>query len=595
MFGNKTLKNQLATAEQTIQAQMAQLNAINRAMAVIEFDLSGHILTANDNFLSALEYATLSEVQGKHHRIFVDPAYAESEAYQQFWQRLRAGTFFVDRFKRISKSGKIIWIEASYNPILDSNGKPYKVIKFATNVTKSVEQERDAQGRLDAINRAMAVIEFDLTGNIQCANNNFLATMGYQLTEIIGKHHKIFVDADYANSADYQAFWQQLAKGQLLSGTFKRVDKQGKTVWLEASYNPILGIDGKPYKIVKYATDVGSNANTKLLESVISEATLLLEAIASGDLTTQSLDKTKTHQTSMFSELIEQLQKAINHMSLALKTAIGHAGDIAETVTEVASSVSLSATQLNKRMQAQAAALEETNASMAEMTNTVQANTNNANTVSDLTQDMQSQAHAGVKVMAETIDAMQSIRESSAKITDIVSLIDSIAFQTNLLALNAAVEAARAGEHGRGFAVVAGEVRALAQKSSEAAKDIRTLISDSVSRIENGTHLADKSGEMLNTINQSVTLVAQMVQQIATASYEQTDSIGHIHNALNDIDVMTQENTALIHETSVAAERLSTEADDLRNSMAFFRTDLTATPHKPIGPMLIEQKNKNHK
>lgn len=572
IFENRALKNQIHANEQLIQAQAAQLNAINRAMAVIEFDLDGNILTANDNFLTTLGY-TLNEVVGKHHSIFVDPADVHSDAYQQFWKKLRSGSFFVDRFKRISKSGNTIWIEASYNPIVDSNGTPYKVIKFATDVTKSVSAELEAKGRLDAINRAMAVIEFDLNGNIQCANDNFLNTMGYQLSEILGKHHRLFVEDAYATSEEYKKFWQQLSSGSLLTGTFKRIDKQGKTIWLEASYNPILDADGKPYKIVKYATDVGSNRNTKLLESVIANATELLEAIASGDLTAHMNNSAQNDQNSMFVNLIDQLQQAINHMSNALKTAISHAGDIAEVVTEVAGSVSSSSAQLNKRMQAQASALEETNLSMTEISNTVQENTNSAHKVAELTQTMQEQADAGMKVMTETIEAMQSIRQSSSKITDIVSLIDSIAFQTNLLALNAAVEAARAGEHGRGFAVVAGEVRALAQKSSEAAKDIRNLIGDSVARVENGTHLADKSGEMLTTINDSVGLVTQMVQQIATASYEQTKAIGQIHQSLNDIDIMTQENTALIHETSTAANSLSKEADDLRNSMAFFKTD----------------------
>lgn len=571
IFENKALKSQIQANEQLIQAQAAQLNAINRSMAVIEFDLNGNILTANDNFLNALGY-TLAEVVGKHHSIFVDPNDARSDAYQQFWQRLRSGTFFVDRFKRIGKSGNIVWIEASYNPIVDTHGKTYKVIKFATDVTKSVDAELEAKGRLDAINRSMAVIEFDLNGNIQCANNNFLNTMGYELAEILGKHHRLFVENNYANSEEYKKFWQQLSRGELLTGTFKRIDKQGNTIWLEASYNPIFGADGAVHKIVKYATDIGSNNNTKLLKSVISDATEQLEGIASGDLAAQMHGDVKAYQESMFADLINQLQQAINHMSGALKSAISNAGAIAETVTHVASAVSLSSTQLNKRMQAQALALEETSASMSEMTSTVQANTNNANQVADLTNTMQNQADAGVQVMAETIDAMQSIRDSSAKITDIVTLIDSIAFQTNLLALNAAVEAARAGEHGRGFAVVAGEVRALAQKSSEAAKDIRALISDSVTRIEKGTHLADKSGEMLNAINQSVALVTQMIQQIATASIEQSQSINHIHKALNDIDGMTRENTSLIDETSVAADKLSKEAEELRDSMAFFKT-----------------------
>lgn len=576
-FGNNKLKEAIEQQAQEIRAQQAQLNAISRAMAIIEFDLQGNIITANDNFLSALGYS-LSEIQGKHHRMFVDPSYAQTPEYQQFWQKLQSGNFFSDRFKRIAKNGKAVWIEASYNPVVDSAGKTTKVVKYATDITAKVEAENDAKGRLDAISRSMAVIEFDLQGNIITANDNFLQTMGYSLSEIKGKHHRMFVDANYASSSDYTVFWQTLARGELLANTFKRMGKNGKVVWIEASYNPILDAAGKPYKVVKYATDVGANTNTKLLKSVVEDATNLLESIAKGDLTAKMQGNYSAHQNTMFYDMISQLQAATNHMSSALQRSIQDAAQVANTVTQVSSHVSNSALRLTERMQEQAASLEETNATMSEMTATVQANTNNSRKVADLAHEMQNQAGSGVAVMQQTISAMQSIRESSAKIADIVTLIDAIAFQTNLLALNAAVEAARAGEQGRGFAVVAGEVRALAGKSAEAAKDIRTLISDSVSRIENGTQLADKSGEMLDAINQSVGQVAVMIEEIASASNEQASSINHIHKAMSEIDNVTQENTMLVQDTSASAETLSNEAETLRNNMAFFNTGHNQQP-----------------
>ncbi len=571
MFGNKQLKETIAQQAQQIQTQQAQLDAISRSMAVIEFDLQGNIITANANFLATLGY-TLAEIQGKHHRLFVDPIDAQSSEYRQFWQKLQSGSFFTDRFKRIAKNGKTVWIEASYNPILDASGKPSKVIKFATDITAKVEAENDAKGRLDAISRSMAVIEFDLQGNILDANSNFCQTMGYNLSDIKGKHHRRFVEASYAASADYAQLWQTLARGELSAGTFKRIGNNGKIVWIEASYNPILDANGKPYKVVKYAVDVGANTNTKLLKSVIEDATHLLESVANGQLTAQMQGNYSSYQNTMFYDMIAQLQAAINQMSGALQNAIHNAALVANTVTQVSAHVANSATRLTERMQEQAASLEETNATMSEMTATVQANTNNSQKVADLAHQMQAQAGSGVTVMRQTITAMQSIRASSTQIADIVTLIDGIAFQTNLLALNAAVEAARAGEHGRGFAVVAGEVRALAQKSSEAAKDIRTLISDSVSRIENGTQLADKSGEMLDGINQSIGQVAMMIEQIASASHEQASAIHHIHKAMSDIDRVTQENSMLVQDTSASAETLSSEADNLRSNMSFFNT-----------------------
>lgn len=570
-FGNTTLKKIIDQQAQLIQIQQAQLNAISHSMAVIEFDLQGNIITANDNFLTALGYS-LSDVQGKHHRIFVDAAYAASSDYQKFWQRLQSGTYFVDRFKRLAKNGKTVWIEASYNPVMDASGKPIKVIKLATDITAKVEAENDAKSRLDAISRSMAVIEFDLQGNILDANDNFLQVMGYQLTDIKGKHHRMFVESSYANTSEYQQFWQTLARGELLADTFKRVGNHHKVVWIEASYNPILDANGKPYKVVKYATDVSANNNTRLLKSVIEDAIQLLASISAGDLTAKMKGDYRQYQGSMFYDMIMQLQTATNDMSVVLQNIIHEAFLVANRVTQVSSHVSDSAQRLTERMQAQAASVEETNATMSEMTASVQSNTNNSHKVVELTHLMQDQAASGVSIMQQTIRAMQAIRASSAQIADIVTLIDGIAFQTNLLALNAAVEAARAGEHGRGFAVVAGEVRALSGKSAVAAKDIRALISDSVSRIENGTQLADKSGEMLDAINQSVVVVAKMVEQIASASNEQAHSINHIHKAMSDIDRVTQENSMLVQDTSASADELSTEAETLRHNMMFFKT-----------------------
>ncbi len=280
-----------------------------------------------------------------------------------------------------------------------------------------------------------------------------------------------------------------------------------------------------------------------------------------------------THECkAQFAGQLEETKNALNATNAHLKTVVAQAVEASNIVNEAANQVSQGSSDLSARVQEQAAALEETSATMNQMTSAVQANTANARKVAELTNQVQDQAKDGVQVMQQTISAMQSIKESSAKINDIVTIIDSIAFQTNLLALNAAVEAARAGEHGRGFAVVASEVRALAGKSADAAKDIKTLITDSVMRIENGTHLADKSGEMLNGIAGSIQHVAGMIEEIANASNEQSVGIGQVHLAIADIDRVTQENAALVEETTAAAESLTTEANNLRNDMAFFKT-----------------------
>jgi methyl-accepting chemotaxis protein len=302
------------------------------------------------------------------------------------------------------------------------------------------------------------------------------------------------------------------------------------------------------------------NHSMDQIELAMKSISTIVAYQSKGDLTNEC--------TAMLSGQLEQTKQALNSTSRRLKEVVSQAVNISNVVNNAAEQVSQGSSALSSRVQEQAAALEETSATMNEMATAVQANTTNARKVADLTNQVQNQATDGVQVMQQTITAMQSIKESSSKISDIVTIIDSIAFQTNLLALNAAVEAARAGEHGRGFAVVASEVRALAGKSAEAAKDIKTLITDSVTRIENGTHLADKSGEMLNGIAGSIHQVASMIDQIATASNEQSIGINQVHRAIADIDKVTQENAALVEETTAAAESLSTEANNLRNNLS---------------------------
>ncbi len=305
---------------------------------------------------------------------------------------------------------------------------------------------------------------------------------------------------------------------------------------------------------------------------MIADVDNTLNRVAEGDLTAKMKDHYAQYQDTMFYGLIQQLEKVIAEMTDKLQTTVMATTHIALSVSDISTQVSQGSSDLSARVQEQASALEETSATMHQMTSAVQANTENASKVAELAHQVQGQSKDGVAVMQQTIEAMKSIQESSSKIADIVTLIDGIAFQTNLLALNAAVEAARAGEHGRGFAVVASEVRALAGKSAEAAKDIKALINDSVDRIDAGTKLADKSGEMLAGMSQSVAQVATMIESISSASREQSTGINQVHRAIADIDRVTQENAALVEETTAAAESLSSEANGLRDNMAFFKT-----------------------
>lgn len=247
--------NSELSLEEELQELRAQSAAINKVQAVIEFGLDGMVRTANDNFLNALGY-TLEEIQGKHHRMFCDPKYVSTMEYRNFWDKLGRGEFDSGEYKRIGKNGQEVWIQASYNPVFDANGKVYKVVKFATDITAQKLKNADYEGQISAIGKSQAVIEFSLDGIVKNANENFLNTLGYSLDEIKGKHHRMFCDPAYVNSAEYRYFWEKLGRGEFDAGEYKRIGKGGKEVYIAASYNPILDLSGKPVKVIKYASDV---------------------------------------------------------------------------------------------------------------------------------------------------------------------------------------------------------------------------------------------------------------------------------------------------------------------------------------------------
>jgi methyl-accepting chemotaxis protein len=256
----------------------AQADAVSRAQAVIEFNMDGTVVTANRNFLSALGY-TLPEIQGKHHSMFVDQATRDSAAYREFWAKLNRGEYDAAEYKRIGKGGKEVWILASYNPVIDQNGKPFKVVKFATDVTKQKLQTADLAGQIAAIGKSQAVIEFNMDGSIITANNNFLSALGYALGEIQGRHHSMFVGAAERDSAEYREFWANLNRGNYQAGEYKRIGKGGREIWIQASYNPILDLNGKPFKVVKYAADTTQQVVARLKSEKVRG---MMDSVASG-------------------------------------------------------------------------------------------------------------------------------------------------------------------------------------------------------------------------------------------------------------------------------------------------------------------------
>jgi len=258
-----------------------KLAALDRTQAVIEFGLDGTILSANANFLHALGYTKPAQIVGRHHRLFVDPAEAALPAYTAFWRRLAAGEPDVGLYRRLGADGREVWIQASYNPVLDRLGRPVKIVKFATDVTAQQMRVADMEGRLAAIDKAQAVISFSLDGTILEANDNFLATMGYERDDVVGRHHCMFVDRHDREGPDYRAFWEKLARGEHDSALYRRVDRHGREVWIQGSYNPIFDMAGRPFKIVKYATDVTAHTRaTRTLHASLTELADTVPAIA---------------------------------------------------------------------------------------------------------------------------------------------------------------------------------------------------------------------------------------------------------------------------------------------------------------------------
>ncbi|MFH1345132.1 MAG: PAS domain-containing methyl-accepting chemotaxis protein [Pseudomonadota bacterium] len=311
-----------------------KMAAIARAQAVIEFNLDGTIITANENFLKAFGYS-LAEIQGKHHSMFVEPATRDSAAYGEFWSSLRRGQNQSAEYKRIGKGGKEVWILASYNPILDEDGKPFKVVKLATDVTEQKLQTADLAGQIAAIGKSQAVIEFNMDGSILTANENFLHAMGYSLGEIQGKHHRIFVEPAERDSAEYREFWANLNRGVYQAAEYKRIGKGGKEVWIQASYNPILDLNGKPFKVVKYATDVTAQVIARMRNERVCT---MMESVAAGaeelnaSVREISAAMTKSKQTA--STAVEQVESAdqqaqrLSAASESMSSIVGLIGNI---------------------------------------------------------------------------------------------------------------------------------------------------------------------------------------------------------------------------------------------------------------------------
>jgi methyl-accepting chemotaxis protein len=524
---------------------LAQAAAIGESQAVIEFNMDGTIITANENFLKAIGY-TLPEIMGKHHGMFVEPSERDSAAYREFWAKLNRGEYQASEYKRIGKGGKEVWIEASYNPVRDANGKPFKVVKFATDVTAKKIRSMEYIGKVDAILRAQAVIEFNMDGTILTANENFLKAMGYSLAEIQGKHHSMFAEPAMRESAEYREFWAKLNRGEYSAAEYKRIGKGGKEVWILASYNPILDERNKPFKVVKFATDVTeqklSTANLAGQIAAIGKSQAVIEFNMDGTIITANenflgalgytLEEIRGRHHSMFVDPAERDSPAYREFWAKLNRGEYQAAEykrfgkggkevwiqasynpildlnhkpykVVKYATDVTQQVlvRIGNERVRSMMDSVAAGAEELNASVREIS---EAMVKSKETASDAVQRVEN-ADGQAKRLSSAAESMSGI----------VEIIGDITGQINLLALNATIESARAGEAGRGFAVVAAEVKNLANQAKQATDKITNEIGSL-----NG--ISGEVVEALNSIKHAIQSVSEYVTSTAAAVEEQS-------------------------------------------------------------------------
>lgn len=715
-----------------LENMRGQLMAINRVQAVIEFGLDGTVLNANQNFLSVMGYS-LDEIKGRHHSMFVDPDYRASNEYRSFWERLARGDFEAGQYKRIGRGGKEVWIQASYNPILDANNKPVRVVKYATDISDEAKKKFAAQREMDRILGALG----STSSNVMVADNERTiiymnasvekmlrgvesdlrkALPHFSVDKIIGSSMDIFhknpahqshllanlretyignivvagcsfrliANPIFSESGDRLGSvveWVDRTKEVAAEHEMSRIlgalettttnvmiaDPERKIIYMNKSVEKMLRVAEADIRSVlpHFSVEkiVGSNMDIfhknpahqmKLLESltttytsnivvgkrhfrlvanpifskdgtrlgsvvewmdrtievgVESDVNTLVEAAAAGDFSerikTEGKDGFFLKLAEGLNVLVATAEKGLNDVARVLgaiskgdlteridaeysgtfgdlknycnettsnlTSMLGEIRTAADTIFTASSEIAQGNADLSSRTEQQAANLEETASSMEELTSTVKLNADNAKQANVLAEQASTVAIDGGTLIQQVVTTMNAINESARKISDIIGVIDGIAFQTNILALNAAVEAARAGDQGRGFAVVASEVRTLAQRSANAAKDIKALISDSVQKIDNGNQLVGKSGDTMKEIVNAIKRVNDIMAEIAAASAEQSTGIEEVSTAVSQMDEMTQQNAALVEEAAAAAESMQSQADQLTQSVAQFR------------------------
>ncbi len=568
---------------------------VDTGFAAIEFAADGTILTANDNFLASLGYSSLDEIVGKHHRIFCDLDYGQSAEYESHWAQLRAGNIMAGEFRRQTRQGDPMWINAAYTPVKDAQGNVVKIIKIATDITPMVIARKQGESTQAAVNTAWAYIEFEPDGTIRSANQNFLDVVGYaNESDVVGQHHRIFCDSKHTATQEYADFWKNLAQGHIQKGEYLRETRDGKQVWLQAAYTPVKDEWGRVEKIIKIAADVSD------IKFPVLSISQIISDMAKGDLT----QRFKVSADGYVQQMGDALNVANENLS-ALLSSIGKNASLvtdscasvlekSESIQNSTAEVSTAISEMARGAQDQALKTDESS-KLVEMVKASGSDMETkANSIYQTAEAGQKSCENGLKIIETLVNNMQGVSKSASvtyesiniltqraeEIGRTLNVITDIAAQTNLLALNAAIEAARAGDAGRGFAVVAEEIRKLAEDSRRSAINIEKIISDvqkdtqSASKaietmdnsVKDGSLATQEASTIFEEIAQASSGTLNFSKQIQEATREQKSAIDSVSRNIEQIVVVAEETAAGTEEVASSSHELNNSMKDITNA-----------------------------